>query len=168
MAARDVLKNMNLWIDGNGMAGQIQELNLPKLTLQTEEFRGGGMDAPVDLTMGIEKLVTDFSLISYDLAVLGTWGVREGQTIPLTIRAALESYDGTITPVMVNMRGKVTELDAGTWTPGAVPSLKVTMTLNYFKQTHGGVVIHEIDVINMVRVIDGVDGLAAQRAALGL
>ena len=28
--------------------------------------------------------------------------------------------------------------------------------------------IHEIDVVNMVRVVNGVDQLAAQRAALGI
>jgi len=35
------LKNMNLYIDGKGYAGVIEEITLPKLTLKSEEFRGG-------------------------------------------------------------------------------------------------------------------------------
>ena len=34
--------------------------------------------------------------------------------------------------------------------------------------THGGNVIYEIDPVNMVRVVDGKDQLAAQRSALGI
>ena len=54
MAARDVRKNFNLFVDGKGFAGQIEEFTPPKLTLKTEEFRAAGMDAPIELTMGLE------------------------------------------------------------------------------------------------------------------
>ena len=42
------------------------------------------------------------------------------------------------------------------------------MTLEAFKETIGGVSVTEIDVINMVRMVGGVDRLAEQRAALGI
>lgn len=168
MAARDVIKNQNLFVDGRGYAGQLQEVNPPKLTLVTEEFRGGGMDAAIDLTMGMEKLTGDFTLISYDRDVLALFGVTEGASVPFTIREALESLDGTVTAVVHNMRGKITELDSGTHKPGEAVPLKVTISLTYYKQTHGGAVVHEIDVENMVRTINGVDALAAQRRALGM
>ena len=74
MAARDVRKNFNLFVDGKGFAGQIEEFTPPKLTLKTEEFRAAGMDAPIELTMGLEKLEASFSLIAVDRAVLAaTW-----------------------------------------------------------------------------------------------
>lgn len=168
MAARDVRKNFNLFVDGRGYAGQADEFNPPKLSLQTEEFRAGGMDAPIDVTMGMNKLVCDFSLKAYDRHVLALFGVTEGSRVPLTVREALESYDGTVTPVVHTVRGKITELDPGTSKPGELPPLKATMSLTYYKMQHGDRVIHEIDVENMVRVIDGVDVLAGIRAALGL
>ena len=34
-----VLKNMNLFVDGRGYAGRIDEIQLPKLTLKTEEAK---------------------------------------------------------------------------------------------------------------------------------
>lgn len=168
MAARDIRKNFNLFVDGRGYAGQADEFNAPKLTLQTEEFRAGGMDAPIDVTMGMEKLVCDFSLKSYDRNVLALFGIVEGSNVPVTVREALESYDGTTTAVAHTMRGKITEIDPGTSKPGELPPLKVTMTLSYYKMKHGETVVHEIDVENMVRVINGTDVLSDLRAALGI
>ena len=168
MAARDVIKNQTLFVDGRGYAGQLSEVNPPKLTLKLEEFRGGGMDLPIEITMGMEKLTADFTLISYDRDVLALFGVREGTTVPFNIREVLESFDGTTTSVVHTMRGKITELDSGTHKPGEMVPLKVAVSLTYYKQVHGGVTVHEIDPANMVRVIDGVDQLAEQRRALGL
>lgn len=168
MAARDVRKNLNLFVDGRGYAGQVEEFNAPKLALVTEEFRAGGMDAPVEITMGIEKLEADFSLISYDRAVLRTWGVAEGASVPFVAREALESFDGTITAVIHTMRGKIKEIDPGTSKAGDKPMLKISLALTYYKLQHGGETVIEIDVENMVRAINGVDALASQRAALGL
>ena len=168
MAARDIRKNFNAFVDGRGYAGQVDEFNAPKLTLQTEEFRAGGMDLPIDVTMGMEKLVTDFSLKAYDRNVLALFGVTEGSRVPLVLREVLESYDGTTTAVVHTMRGKITELDPGTSKPGELPSLKVTMSLTYYKMQHGDQVVHEIDAENMVRIINGVDILAAARNALGI
>lgn len=168
MAARDVLKNLTLWIDGRGMAGQVQDVNPPKLTQKTDDFQGGGMVAPVKITVGMEGLTTDFSLIAYDPDVLSLFGVVEGSTVPLTIRGALESFDGTVTPIVMTMRGKITEQDPGTWKPGEVPYLKNTMSLNYYKLQHGTKVVHEIDVENMVAIINGTDTLSTFRSALGL
>jgi len=168
MAARDIRKNLNLFVDGRGYAGQIEEFNPPALTLQTEDFRAGGMDLPVKVTMGMEAMDCDFSLKAYDRDVLAMFGVVEGAQVPLVVREALESFDGTVTPVVRTMRGKIIELDEGTSKPGEIPLLKVTLNLTYYKMQHGDRVVHEIDAENMVRVINGNDALAAIRGALGM
>jgi P2 family phage contractile tail tube protein len=66
------------------------------------------------------------------------------------------------------LRGKLKEADPGTWKPGEAAPLKAMVALTYYKLQHGDRIIHEIDVENMVRIVDGVDVLAAQRAALGI
>lgn len=168
MAARDVIKNNNLFVDGRGYAGQIEEINLPKLAMKLEEFRGGGMNAPIDLDMGQEKMESDFSLIAYDRAVLSLFGLVSGNSVPLVVRQALESFDGTVTAVTHTMRGKVKEIDQGTSKAGDKQALKVALTLTYYKLQHGDTVVQEIDVENMVHIVGGVDVLAQQRAALGI
>jgi uncharacterized protein len=166
--AADILKNINLFVDGRGYAGQLEEFNPPVLTLKTEDFRAGGMDGPVKVTMGMEPLDCDFSLKSYSREVLALFGVVEGAVVPLVVREALESYDGTVTPVVHTMRGKITELDQGTRKAGEMPLLKATLSLDYYKLQHGDRVVHEVDLVNMVRVINGNDALAAIRGALGM
>ncbi|MEX3924413.1 phage major tail tube protein [Paraburkholderia sp. BR10936] len=168
MATRDILKNLTLWADAKGLAGKIRNINLPKLTQKTEQFQGGGMFGEATITLGLQALTTDFELIDYDPDVLAMFGFTEGSTNSLTVRGYLEDQAANVTPVIVNMRGKVTEQDPGTWTPGETSSLRSTMALNYYKLTHGGKVIHEIDVENMIAVINGTDVLAAARSALGL
>lgn len=168
MAARDVLKNINLFVDGRGFAGQIDEYNAPDLALQVEDYRGGGMDAPTAIDMGMEALETNFALIKYDAETLAQFGVAEGQLVPFTARGALESFDGTVKPVLHQMRGKITRIARGTWAAGQKPTLTITMRLDYYREEVDGVTLHEIDVINMIRTINGVDRLAEQRAAIGL
>lgn len=164
----DILKNMNLFVDGRGHAGSIEELTPPKLTLKTEEFRAGGMDASVEVDMGMEKLEASFSLASYDSGVLKLFGLVQGGHVPLTIKGGLESVNGWIKPVVIQLRGKIKEIDEGNWKPGDKASLKVSMAVVYYKRTVNGEDIHEIDVEGFKRVIDGVDQLAEMRAALGM
>lgn len=168
MAARDVLKNLNLFVDGRGYAGQLDEYTAPELTLVTEDYRAGGMDAPVALDMGMEALEASFSLIAYDAEILAQFGLAEGQSVPLTARGALESYDGTIKAVVHQMRGKITSISSGAWAPGTKPALSVTVRLDYYKNTINGRTVNEIDVVNMKRIINGVDRLAAVRQAIGI
>lgn len=167
-AARNVRKNLNLFVDGQGFAGQIEDFNAPKLAVKTEEFRAGGMNAPVKLSMGQEAMDTDFSLISYDPDILALFGVTEGRTVPFVAREALESFDGTVTAVTHTMRGKITEIDPGTSKAGDKASLKITMNLVYYKLQHGDSIVQEIDIENMLHSINGTDLLAGMRGALGI
>ncbi len=164
----DILKNFAVFVDGRGYAGNAEEVTPPKLTEKTEEMRLGGMDAPLEVGLGMEKLECSFSLTKYDKAILKRFGLSPGNVTPLTLRGSLESEDGTKTPVVLNMRGKVKEIDEGTWKAGEKATLKITMPLSYYKRTHGGEVAHEIDVINMIRIIGGVDQLKEMRSHLGL
>lgn len=167
-AARNVRKNLNLFVDGRGQAGQVSEYNAPKLVLKTEEYRAGGMHGPLKLTMGHEALDTDFTLFGYDADILALMGVAEGSEVQFTARQAMESWDGSVSALVHNMRGKITEIDPGTSKPGEMPSLKITMSLSYYKETVGARVVHEVDVENMVFVQNGIDVLAPVRNALGI
>lgn len=168
MAARDIRKNLNLFVDGRGYAGQVMEFTPPALALQVEDFRAGGMDAPIEVELGMEKLEASFVLSAYDRNTLGLWGIAPGREVQFTLREALESYDGTVKAVVHNLRGKLRKIDPGSSKPGEIPTLTHEVAVTYYRQQHDGATVHEIDVINMVRIINGVDRLAAQRAALGL
>ena len=163
-----VLKNLNVFVDGRGYAGQVEEVNLPKLTVKTEDFRAGGMDMPIALDMGMEKLETDFSLIGYDRDILNLFGFIVPGTVALTFRGALENADGSIVAMVARTRGQIREIDMGTSKAGDKPAMKVTMDLVYYDLEDDGQPVVEVDVVNLIRMIGGVDKLAAVRAAIGL
>ncbi len=82
------LKNCTMAIDGRGYAGRVKTVTLPKLTVKTEEFRGGGMDAPIEIDMGMEKLEFSATLSSVDPDLLGSWGLAHGRSPSITVRGA--------------------------------------------------------------------------------
>lgn len=166
--ASNILKNFNLYVDGRGFAGVVDELQLPTLGLVVEDFRAGGMDASVAVEMGQEKLEASFVLSGYEENVLNLWGMGQGQTVPLVARGALESLDGAVTPVMVYMNGTIRSMEPGAWKAGEKSTISFTMDLRSYKYTQGGRTINNIDIPNMVRIVNGTDRLAAQRNAIGI
>lgn len=162
-----VLKNFNLFVDGLGYAGLIQEITLPKLSLKMAEIRNGGMDAPIDLEMGMDKLECSFTLAEYNPEVIKQFGLRNGAQVTLTARGALDAEQGVV-PVVINLTGAWKTLDMGAWKAGENATLNVSVTLRYYKLSFAGNALVEVDVANMKRIIDGEDQLTETRAALGL
>jgi P2 family phage contractile tail tube protein len=161
------LKAFTLFLDGQGYAGRVDELTPPKLTLKTEEYRAGDMDAPVDLDMGQEKLTLDASVGEYDSALWRQWGLSEGQEVACTLRGS-QGHGANEEPVLLTCRGMVTEIDPGGWKAGDATSCKLTMSLHYYRVEINGQADIEIDVLNGVRKVGGTDVLAARRRNLGL
>lgn len=164
----EILRNVNLFVDGRGYAGRVLQVTLPKLTVATEEHRAGGMDAPAEIDMGLEKLEAGWTMASVDADLLRRWGLAPGETTPCVFRGALQSEAGGVTAVAATCRGLIREIDYGDWKPGEKSELKAMMAVRRYKLEIDGETIHDVDVENMVRVVDGTDQLAAQRAALGI
>ncbi len=167
-AAAQLLKNFNLYVDGRGYAGNVDEVSLPALTVLAEDYRAGGMDAPIEIDMGMEKLEATFKVSKFDKDLVRKWGVISGGTVPLVLRGALESLDGTVQAVVVKLVGKIHTLEFDTVTPGAKVGMTFRMAAHAYSYTQDSEVLIDIDVPNMKRIIGGVDRLAAQRKAIGL
>lgn len=165
-AASNILKNFNLYVDGRGYSGNADEVNLPALNIVGEDYRAGGMDAPVEVDMGMEKLEATFVLSKFDADIDRLFS--SAGFINLTFRGALESLDGTVRAVVVKMRGKIHGIETGAATPGSKTTKTYRVPLVAYSYTLDGVAVHDIDVLNMKRVIGGVDRLAEQRRAIGL
>ncbi|MGX2040668.1 phage major tail tube protein [Methylocaldum sp. MU1018] len=164
------LKNFNLFIDGVGFAGRVPEITLPKLTRKMDDYRGGGMNAPVSIDMGMDKLEAEFSLAEYNPVVLRQFGMADSQAIVLRFKGAALADDagGQSDAIEVVMRGRWQEIERGAAKPGDNSDMKVKVAIAYYKELLNGEALIEIDVIGMKEIVGGVDRLAQQRAALGI
>ena len=165
-----VLKNFNLFIDGTAYAGLVEELTLPKLSLKMDEYRNGGMDVPIDLEMGMDKLECDFTLSEYDTDSIDMFGLRDGAQVSLKFLGGLdgEGDASNVVSVEVLVNGALKDLDMGSWKAGEKAPLKSTVCVRYYKLSIGGVEKVEIIPDSLVRRINGVNQLNAMQTAIGM
>lgn len=164
----ETLANLNLFVDGISFNGDVPNLTLPKLTLKTEEHRAGGMDIPIELDMGMEKMEANFTTTGQRKESLKFFGLADGNAFNGVFRGTYKIQKGETKPVIVTLRGTLKEIDMGDWKAGDKAELKHAIGVTYYKLEVGGEVIYEIDPVGMTRVINGVDQLASQRRDLGL
>lgn len=163
------LKNLNLFIDGRGHAGHVNDITLPKLSIKTEELRAGGMDVPVHIDVGMEKMECSFVLSDFNPDVFRSFGLMDGAEVPVVIRGATQAQGSPkVQAVVITLRGGFKTIDSGVWKVGDKHTLTVTAAVTYYKLTVDGEDLVEIDAINMIRRVNGIDHLEAQRNAIGL
>lgn len=163
-----VLYNTNLFVDGVSFAGDVPSLTLPKLTVKTEAHRGGGMGGEIEMDMGLEKIESSFTTVGVRRESLKYFGLSDQTGCNAVFRGAFKGLKGQITPVVATLRGMLKEVDMGDWKAGDKAEIKHALALQYYKLEIDGRVMYEIDMVNCVRVIDGVDQMADVRSALGL
>jgi len=116
----------------------------------------------------MEALNMSFILAEYSDSVLRQFGLLNQNGVQAALRGAMMANGEDATPIVLNVTGHFKEFDPGNFVAGDNTEAQFNMGLRYYKMTIGGDVIHEIDVENMVRIIDGVDQLASIRTAIGI
>lgn len=163
-----VLFETNLFMGGISFSGDVPSVTLPKLTVKTDSFRGGGMGGEIEMDMGLEKLEASFVTTGVRRESMKYFGLADQTSCNAVFRGAFKALGGKVTPVIATMRGMLKEIDMGDWKPGDKAESKYALALQYYKLEVDGRVMYEIDMVNCVRVIDGVDQMAEVRSALGL
>lgn len=168
MALPRKLKLMNLMIDGGKFLGTVNEVTQPKLAMKAEEYRAGGQIAPVDINMGLEKLEAEFKMGGYMVELIRKFGATiDG--MQMRFMGAYEQDDsGDVTSVELVMRGRFSEIDPGNSKVGDDTEQNFKVPLTYYKIIVDGKELVEIDALNTIFIVDGVDKLAEHRAAIGL
>lgn len=169
MGMPNTLKNFNLFNDANSYMGQAPELKLPKLTRKVEELRAGGMNGPVSIDLGQEKLELEFTLAGMDKLLFSQYASSKIDGVALRFAGAYQRDDtGEVMAVEVSMRGRHSEIDPGDSKAGDMSKIAVKTQLTYYKLTINNEEVIEIDLLNMIEKINGVDVLKDQRQAVGL
>jgi hypothetical protein len=163
------LKNMNLFHQGVSFLGQVATVTLPTLARTIEDYRGGGMDGAVGVDMGQEPLELEWGCGGFMEEVLDQYGVTSASGVLLRFNGAYQRDDtGQTHAVEVVVNGRHGEIEPGEAKPGEDTEFNVKTRATYYKLSIDGRVKIEIDLLNFVFTVNGVDRLAEQRKALGL
>ena len=169
MALPRKLKDFNLFGDGNNWQGQIASLTLPELGRNMEEYRGGGMDGPVEIDMGQNLIEFQWTAGGMIAETFDGYGTPIHDANLLRFAGSYESDEtGEVTPVEIVVRGRHKTIAMGDVEAGSNNQVQTTTTCSYYKLTVGGNDLIEIDVPGMVFLVKGEDRMAERREALGL
>jgi P2 family phage contractile tail tube protein len=158
------LRNFNVWItkspantDAADFLGKALSVTLPKLTEKTEEYHPSGFMAPVDVSVGYEKLTMEMTLAEYSELLFKSFGFSLKSTVDLTLKGGLADGKNNVKPCIIEVKGVITSLDMGDWSADRKSELKVMMTLEYYKLKIGTENLIEIDVIGGINKIGDTD-----------
>lgn len=171
MALPRKLKNMNMFNDGESYVGQAKTITLPTLARKMESYRGGGMNGPVkvDLGMGDDGIQLEWTTGGLDALTFRQYGITRADGVLLRFAGAYQRDDtGEVSAVEVVVRGRHEEIGMGDAESGEDTEQSITTTCSYYKLTIDNEVVVEIDILNMIEMVGGEDRLAEQRAAIGL
>lgn len=168
MSLPSKLKNLNLFNDGVSYLGQVTEFKLPTLTRKMEEYRAGGMAGPISIDMGQEKIEAEWKCGGLMREVLHQYGAVSHNGVQLRFAGAYQREDSAETDaVEIVIRGRHSEIDAGTGKVGDDTEFAVKTAASYYKLSINGRTEIEIDMVGMVFMVNGTDMLAAHRRAIG-
>lgn len=170
MAADNILSRWAIWVDGIGKAGNAKEYTPPVLEVLTSDFQAGDMDMPIPVDVGMAPMETSFSLYGVDITVLPLFGLRQGTRTAVSVRSTYTDRSGNSYDLVEEIGGMITKIERDTQDGGdqSDKAMKVSMKLDYYKVVRSGVVLIEIDPVNHVRTLGGIDALEGIRAILQL
>lgn len=163
------LKNFNLFNDGASYIGLVPELTLPKLSRKMEDYIAGGMSGPIEIDYHNEKIELDWTAGGLLVDALAQYGAITHDAIMLRFAGAYQNdQDGAVDAVEIVVRGRHKEIEMGNAKMADKSEQKYKTTCSYYKLVVNGEDLIELDFINGVEIIGGIDRTAEIRAAIGM
>ncbi len=163
-AIPEKIVNYNAYLENDKLIGVNSDVTLPKLEQMTSTISGAGIageyESPVPGHFG--KIETDitFNTVSEDAAKLLTPGAKS-----LIFRASQQSYDvaaGEMQFRQLKITLKVLSkgIDLGKLSVGKTSGTKNTFETLYIKIEENGKILLELDKLNFIFIVNGIDVLA--------
>jgi P2 family phage contractile tail tube protein len=120
------------------------------------------------MDMGLEKMESSFGTNGVRKEAMKFLGLADQTAFNGSFRGSFKEQKGRFVGVVATIRGMLKELDPGSWKVGDKAEFKYSVAVSYYKLEINDRVMYEIDPVNSVRVINGVDQLQQMRNQLGL
>jgi len=164
-----MVNNCNAYLAGNKLLG-MADIVMPDIEFLVQELSGAGITGAVEVTVqGHVRPMT--ATVNFKVPSAQQFDMLDYLAQGVTFRASLQQYDaGSGAPVQVPfsclMRGVAKKASLGTLKPGEGAGGSNEVAVSYPKVFIDGVEMCEIDPMNGVCRIYGVDHLAAVNAAI--
>ena len=152
----------NAYTFGNKLIGIAGEIEIPELEFMSDTITGAGIGGSVEMPVpgiidAMEMEIPFTSLTGNIFEIFKTDQVSE-----ITLRGSEQSEDTATgklykVPVKISMRGIIKKIKPGKLAPGASMEASVTMALQYIKIDVDNQSHLEIEPLNLVCIINGID-----------
>lgn len=165
------LTNANIYLDGTSLAGQAEEVDLPKVDPKMVEHKGLGMAGTFELPSGFDKMEMRIKWNSFYqdafAKVADPYSSRQFQ-----VRGNLENYTGPGGRVgqvayKATVRGTFKGLPGGNFKQNENVEMESMVNVVYFKLEIGQTAVYEFDVFANIYKVNGVDLLQQFRQNTG-
>jgi hypothetical protein len=166
---KNILRNFTSYVDGNSQHLTVTELTPPEVMDKSEAARGGGMLGEVDVAVGLEKMAAAMKMQGRDPALMARAGMAPGTRERITYRGfTVSEIDGSEHAEMLIIEGRIQQ-KGDAWKTGSIVGVSYPITsITYYKHVIDGQLIHEIDMVNAIQIVNGIDQGTGMRTALGL
>ena len=166
------VQDANVYINGTSTHGQASEVSLPELQYSKSEYKALGLMGVVKLwNKGVEALEAtikwnypdnDVQIACSNPTKIIDLMVRSNKTV-FTDNEAVDEQ-----PVIVYLRGTSNNHGLGAYKAKEDTDLSTKLDISYIKEVINGREIVEIDILNNIFRIDGIDQMAAYKTNLGI
>lgn len=165
----NLLRNYTAYVQGVSNHLAVDELTPPEVMDKMEAARGGGMQAEVDVPVGLEKMAAAMKFKGRDPSVMARAGLAPGTRERVTFRGfTVSEIDGSEHAEMLIIEGRIQQ-KGDAWKTGSIVGVSYPIqSITYYKHVIDGLLIHEIDLINAIQIVNGIDQMTGARSALGL
>lgn len=163
------LKDMVVHGNGESFMGEAKTFTRPPLEMESEDYRGSGMIAPIKLFNGLQALEVEHTYGGEIPALNATFAEHAVDATQLRFTGAYqEAAEGRYVAVEITVRGRTYAIDAGGDEVGGDTEVTYKTHCVYYKQVRNGRTEFEIDLLNKVFIVYGVDRMAEERRILGM
>src|SRR5271168_4609827 len=164
------LTNANIYIDGVGLLGRAEEIEIPHPKHKMVDYKGLGMAGTAELWSGVEKLESRIKWVSFDAATL-TMATSPFNTHNFQVRGDLQQYTSqglsSELPVLYLMTGVIKDAGSPSFKQHRMVETTSLVSVYHCELYVAGVQIYLYDVFANLYVVGGVDQLSSFRSNLG-
>lgn len=153
-----ILTDFVVFIKGKGKIGSCPGFQPPNIKLQTEEFRGGGMDMTVEIPFGIEKMEFEFDLHTWDAEIFQSMGYGPGEMdCPIEFKGYTKTPNQGEGSIWILTKSLIKEIKPSKVQVGKKTELTVNCVAHQYTHLINGVEKEYVSAFDKVYRVNGVD-----------